>query len=153
MPGPWVRQLPRITPDQRCSAPLRRGLTGQDRRIRYAKDFVYECRGPDQPRYLADGARIFLESVAEPCFENPCVGGSIPPRATKNSENANPCRLAFLFVDSAVLFPVYVRSTLVMSEFPTPSFPLTLVRRASYYLCQQVGKDHPASADVVSPSM
>src|SRR5471032_32509 len=32
-------------------------------------------------------------------IENPCVGGSIPPRATKNSvkQNANPCRLAFLF--------------------------------------------------------
>jgi hypothetical protein len=41
----------------------------------------------------------------ETMLENPRVGGSIPPRATKNSvkHNANPCRLAFLLVDSTVL--------------------------------------------------
>jgi hypothetical protein len=35
-------------------------------------------------------------------IENPCVGGSIPPRATKNSvkQNATPCRLAFLFPET-----------------------------------------------------
>jgi hypothetical protein len=43
--------------------------------------------------------------------ENPCVGGSIPPRATAlRSRSANHHRLAFLFVDSKVpvpgLFPV-----------------------------------------------
>jgi hypothetical protein len=36
-------------------------------------------------------------------LENPCVGGSIPPRATKNSvkQNANPRRLALSFLEFA----------------------------------------------------
>jgi hypothetical protein len=41
-----------------------------------------------------------VAQLVEQRIENPCVGGSIPPRATKNSaanQNANPCRLAFLF--------------------------------------------------------
>jgi hypothetical protein len=44
-----------------------------------------------------------VAQLVEQRIENPCVGGSIPPRATKNSavqQNANPCRLAFLFVQA-----------------------------------------------------
>jgi hypothetical protein len=39
-----------------------------------------------------------VAQLVEQKIENPCVGGSIPPRATKISvkQNANPCRLAFL---------------------------------------------------------
>ena len=45
-------------------------------------------------------------------IENPCVGGSIPPQATKEhrSRNANPRRLALSFLEYTVLvsgpFPV-----------------------------------------------
>jgi len=55
--------------------------------------------------------------IVELEFENPCVGGSIPPRATKNKkrENTNPYRLAFLFVKLAAPvsgpFPVKARET------------------------------------------
>ena len=38
-----------------------------------------------------------VAQLVEQRIENPCVGGSIPPRATKNvpSKNASPHRLAF----------------------------------------------------------
>jgi hypothetical protein len=55
-----------------------------------------------EPIVGLDANLLMLENERDavgPRLENPCVGGSIPPRATKNSvnANANPCRLAFLF--------------------------------------------------------
>jgi hypothetical protein len=47
-----------------------------------------------------------VAQLVEQRIENPCVGGSIPPRATKNSavqQNANPFGLALSFPGSAVL--------------------------------------------------
>jgi hypothetical protein len=41
-------------------------------------------------RHFPDAAKITLAQAAEPCFENPCVGGSIPPRATKNMPCTTP---------------------------------------------------------------
>jgi hypothetical protein len=49
--------------------------------------------------------------LVEQRIENPCVGGSIPPRATKNIVHATPthasgrCR----FKDSPFSYPVYFR--------------------------------------------
>ena len=58
--------------------------------IRYAKDFLDASSDQRNTRYLADAAGILLGLEAEPCFENPCVGGSIPPRATKNTPCTTP---------------------------------------------------------------
>src|SRR5437763_16037616 len=51
-----------------------------------------------------------VAQLVEQRIENPCVGGSIPPRATKVSkQNANHHRLAFLF---SALFPRLPMTTL-----------------------------------------
>jgi hypothetical protein len=62
-----------------CQGPVRRKAE-----IPCAKDFFNAFHVRRQTRYLADGQSHLLARAVEPCFENPCVGGSIPPRATKN---------------------------------------------------------------------
>ena len=54
---------------------------------------------------------LVAQSV-EQRIENPCVGGSIPPRATKNKllQNANPRRLAFSFVAEKSAYRISVDS-------------------------------------------
>jgi pimeloyl-ACP methyl ester carboxylesterase len=65
--------------------------------IRYAKDFLDASSDQRNTRYLADAAGILLGLEAEPCFENPCVGGSIPPRATKNIPDRTPTLAGWRF--------------------------------------------------------
>src|SRR5471032_3447588 len=108
-----------ITPYRYCLKLPRRGLIGQDRKIPYVKDFLDAFRYRLQTSYLADAASIALARAAEPCFENPCVGGSIPPRATKNIPHATPTHAGwrFCFWDSQSSCPVYCRSQSQMSRW------------------------------------
>ena len=75
-----------------------------------------------------------VAQLVEQRIENPCVGGSIPPRATKDSavkQNANPCRLAFLFsktnhrlsqdISLVFLFPELPLNYHVVGAFSTVS--------------------------------
>ena len=41
----------------------------------------------DKSRLLTQALEIKAKAVYRRMLENPCVGGSIPPRATKNSQN------------------------------------------------------------------
>ena len=41
----------------------------------------------DKSRLVTQALEIKAKAVYRRIFENPCVGGSIPPRATKNSPN------------------------------------------------------------------
>jgi len=89
----------------------RRGLIGESHQIPCAKDFLDALHDRRQPRYLADRPSFLLARTAEPYFENPCAGGSIPPRATKNIVHATPtyasgrCR----FWDAQSSAPVHSR--------------------------------------------
>ena len=102
-----------ITPYQRPPKPLRRGLTGRNQKILCAKDFRNASTDQRQTRYLADPPSVLLARAVEPCFENPCVGGSIPPRATKNIVHVTPTHAGWRcrFWDSHSSCPVYLRTT------------------------------------------
>ena len=74
-------------------------------------------RGRRRPLAAARGSAIIarlglVAQLVEQRIENPCVGGSIPPRATKNMPHATPthasgrCR----FLDAQSSHPVHFRS-------------------------------------------
>ena len=49
----------------------------------------------DKSRLVTQALEIKAKAVYRRIFENPCVGGSIPPRATKKHQNH--LRVVFLF--------------------------------------------------------
>ena len=51
----------------------------------------------DKSRLVTQAVEIKAKTVYRRIFENPCVGGSIPPRATKNSQHH--LRAVFSFSD------------------------------------------------------
>ena len=79
-----------ITPFHRRPKPPRRGLIGGNIQIPYLKDFLDVFCDRGRTGTIADAANCPLARTVEPCFENPCVGGSIPPRATKNIPHETP---------------------------------------------------------------
>src|SRR5476649_297366 len=60
-----------------------------------------------------------VAQLVEQRIENPCVGGSIPPRATKNIPHETPTHAGwrFCFWDSQSSCPVYCRSQSQMSRW------------------------------------
>ena len=81
--GHTIAPIALATPPGDRVNPARQGPIGRHAEIRYAKDFLDAFPSRRQTRYLENGPGRLLARATEPCFENPCVGGSIPPRATK----------------------------------------------------------------------
>src|SRR5665647_3981690 len=85
-------------------------MSGGNRQIPCFTDFLDAFHDRRHPRYLANCSGFVL-AHAVPCLENPCVGGSIPPRATKNIPHETPTHAGWRFclwtVQSSC--PVYFR--------------------------------------------
>src|SRR5665647_2974871 len=71
-------------------------MSGGNRQIPCFTDFLDAFHDRRHPRYLANCSGFVL-AHAVPCLENPCVGGSIPPRATKNIPHQTPTHAGWRF--------------------------------------------------------
>jgi hypothetical protein len=93
------------TPELRPKKPLSifyRGSALVAHRESVVKQFVPDAAGSDK---ILPGEKVGIR------LENPCVGGSIPPRATKNIPHQTPTHAGwrFRFVGSQSSRPVYFR--------------------------------------------
>jgi len=91
--------------------PPRRLPIAEKVKIPWAKDFLDALRHLGRARYVSASSTISVARAVEPCFENPCVGGSIPPRGTKNIAHATPTHASgrFCFLLSESSCPVHLR--------------------------------------------
>jgi protein PhnA len=87
-----------------------------------------------------------VAQLVEQRIENPCVGGSIPPRATKNSavHAKRHLRVAFLF------YPCVVNLDPTMTTFPPcPACASTLTYEdgSGNYVCPECAHEWPVKAE------
>jgi hypothetical protein len=99
------RFLRKIPPRENNSCATGKYAAARRRPFRAANHYFLERCFSTLAFPLGPAIILLLGLVAqsvEQRIENPCVGGSIPPRATKNKllQNANPRRLAFSFVET-----------------------------------------------------
>ena len=59
-----------------------------------------------------------VAQLVEQRIENPCVGGSIPPRATKNSKNETPTHEVGVFVFRVVIPPFHTVTPIPQGDAP-----------------------------------